>query len=188
MDNIYKRYIPPSGNGGQYLKFEDAQPIRLRIVSEPVVFDSIFKQGTKDQVSTRYAWIVWNYDEEKPQVMVLPTTAYRMVADLGADDDWGDPVDAPYNLKITRRGTGLETRFTVNPSVAKEELNEDKQNQIKGINLIKAIESSPSSSRVEYLRDVISNGDRTTSTKKQDQDVVIDDIDDEPINLDDIPF
>lgn len=186
MGNIYKDYTPPSNGGGQYLKFEDAKPVRLRIVSEPVIFDSTFQKGEEMSISTKYSWIVWNLDENVAQVMTLPSSAYKLIANYGADEDWGDPLTNPYNLKITRRGTGLETEYSIVASVAKDELTSEQETEIKGINLISAVESSPSASRVQWLRDVISSG-RTTSTAKKKDDVSID-IPSEPINLDDIPF
>jgi hypothetical protein len=181
-DNIYKQYTPPQGGGGSYLKFEDSKPVRLRIVSEPVVFESSYQ----DNVSTRYAWSIWNLDEDCAQVMVLPVTAYRMIADYGADEDWGDPLENAYNLKITRRGTGKETKYSVVPSVAKEPLTDEQKLEVEGVNLVSAVQASPSASRVEWLRDVIKNGGTRTDTGKKD--TVVEDIGDEPINLDDIPF
>lgn len=181
MGNIYKTYSPPSSDGGTYLKFEDGVPVRVRIASEPVVYDSEYK----DKISTQYSWIVWNYDLEKAQVMKLPVTGYRMIAELAADEeDWGDPTT--YNLKVKRTGTSKETKYTINPSTAKEALSEDAQNEIKGLNLIDLVSASPSVSKVQWLSDVIDNGRKDTAPKKYDTIANVDD--EEPINLDDIPF
>lgn len=182
MENIYTQYTPPSSGGGVYFKPEDGVQVRFRIMSEPVVFDSEY-QGN---LSTRYAWVMYNLDEEVAQVVVLPVTAYRQVAELGADEDWGDPLENPYNIKLTRRGTGKETKWSVNPSLAKEALPEGAETEVKGLSLIDLVSASPSASRVEWLRDVVTQGKRGEGAKKKD--AVIEDIGDEPINLDDIPF
>lgn len=185
MDNIYKRYVPPSNNGGQYLKFEDSVPVKLRIASDPLVFSSTFTKGEKTQVSMRYGWVVWNFNEDVAQVMVLPTTPFISVRDLSVDDDWGDPTK--YDLKITRSGVALKTRYTVNPVVAKEALTTDQENQIKGINLKKALEASPNVSAALTLDEAETSGHKFSAPAQADK--VYDDIDvDEPINLDDIPF
>lgn len=180
MGNIYKTYSPPASDGGVYLKFEDGEPVRVRIASEPVIFDSEYKGN----ISTRYSWIVWNYDLEKAQVMTLPVTGYRMIAELAADEeDWGDPTT--YNLKVKRTGTGKETQYSVNPSQAKGDLDENAQNEIKGLNLLDLVGATPSASKIQWLSDVIEVGRKDTAPKK---DVIVEDIGDEPINLDDIPF
>lgn len=183
MSNIYKDYTPPAQAGGIYYKPQDGVSVRFRIMSEPVVFSSEFKEN----LSTRYAWIMWNLDEGCAQVVVLPLTAYRMIAELGQDEDWGDPLESPYNVKLTRRGVGRKTQWSVSPSAAKEDLSEEAATEVKGINLISAIEASPSASSVFWLRDVVKNGGETPKSVKKKDDV-IEDIGDEPINLDDIPF
>ncbi|HET8708964.1 MAG TPA: hypothetical protein VFL85_01645 [Candidatus Saccharimonadales bacterium] len=182
-ENIYKQYNPPQSSGGTYLKFQDDEPVRVRIVSEPVVYESEYK----DKVNTQYAWLVWNFDAEAAQVMKLPVTAFRMVADLASDEDWGDPLESPYNLKIKRSQVNNKTVYSINPSVAKTELTEDQQNEIKGLNLVSLVEASPSASKVQLLSDVVKNGRTTKETKTTKQDDIVTDID-KPISLDDIPF
>lgn len=177
--NIYQTYEPPKSVGGTYYKPEDGKSVRFRIVSEPVVFDSEYAGKS----STRYAWIMWNLDDNCAQVVVTPITAYRMIAELGRDEDWGDPLENSYNVKLTRRGTGKQTQWSVSPSIAKEELSDEAKLEIKGINLVSSISASPSASNVEWLRDVVSNGSRS-ETKK---DTTIEDMDEE-IDLNSIPF
>lgn len=184
-ENLYKQYTPPASGGGAYLKFEDAKLVRLRIMSEPVVFDSTFQKGEEINVSTKYCWVIWNLDEKCAQVMTLPGTAYKLVAAYGADEDWGDPVENAYDLKITRRGTGLETEYSIVASAAKTPLGDDEQNEAKGLDLIAMTEASPSASKVQWLRDVIEHG-RTKADTSAKADVFADV--DEPINLDDIPY
>lgn len=167
------------------MKFEDSVSVKLRIASDPLVFSSTFTKSEKTQVSTRYGWVVWNFNEDTAQVMVLPPTVFKSIFDLSVDDDWGDPTK--YDLKITRSGVALKTRYTVNPVVAKEPLTVDQENQIKGINLKKALEASPNVSAALTLDEAMASEHKFSALAQTDK--VYDDINvDEPINLEDIPF
>lgn len=183
MGNIYKQYAPPSGVSAYY-KPEDGKPVRFRVASEPVVYDSEYE----GKVSTKYSWIMYNLDEGIAQVVTLPVTAYRMVAEICGDDDWGDPLTNIYNLKITRRGTSTDTKWSVVPQPSKEELTQDQQNEVKGVSLVKMCEASRGAMNVQWLKDVITNGRSSSQNTQPKRDVVVEDIPDEPINLDDIPF
>lgn len=182
MGNIYKEYTPPASSGGKYLKLEDGVTYKLRIMSEPVIFDSEYK----DQLSTKYAWVVWNVEEDSVQILQLPVTGFRAVATIGADDDYGDPLENAYNLKVTRTGTGKETKYSIVPAPSKEEPSEEVIAQADQVDLIGDIDAGPGSQRVQWLRDALTG--RKEPDKKPEKDVVIEDIDEEPINLDDIPF
>lgn len=194
MGNIYKEYTPPASAGGKYLKLEDGVTYRLRLISEPVVFDSIFDEGgPKEAISTKYAWVVWNVEEDVAQVLQLPVTGYRGVAAIGADDDYGDPAENTYDIKVTRTGTGKETKYTVLAGPAKGEPSEETEQELKDFDLIEAVGASPSAQRIQWLRDALSGKPApekapAKATAKPKKDVVIEDVGDEPINLDDIPF
>lgn len=185
MGNLYKDYQPPSSGGGKYLKLEDGKTVRLKIVSEPVVFDNEYE----GQLSTKYAWKVWNYDEKVAQILQLPVTGYRAVAEIGGDDDWGDPLTNDYVVKVTRKGTGLDTKYTVTPGPAKDEdkLDDDATKAVEELDLIGSLESGRGVSRVNWLRDVIKNG--RPAPKADSDETIIEDLDgDEPVDLSDIPF
>lgn len=186
--NIYKEHTP-SGGSGSYLKFESDKTVRVRIVSEPAIFDSIFEQGTIRQVSTKYAWLVFNIDEGEVQIMQLPKTGYRNVQAIAADDDYGDPAENEYDLKITRTGQKQQTKYNVVPVAAKYELTEEDKDAIADIDLVKRLEASPNNERVALLSDEV-DGKRPTAEDKPAtrKDIVTEPMDDQPINLDELPL
>lgn len=106
--SVYEQYTPPAG-GGAYLKIKDGESVRLRILSEPYVFYSQFKEG--DPISTKYAWKVYNWEGESVQVLQQGVNTMRTIQELFTE--WGDPVE--YDIKISRRGSGLETKYDVTP-------------------------------------------------------------------------
>lgn len=108
MSNAYGEYKAPGG-GGAYFKFEAGVVKKLRICSDAVVFMNDY-QGN---VSTKYGWVVWNYDEKVAQVLQLPVTAFRMIQDLATNEDWGDPTS--YDIKVKREGTGTDTKYSIQP-------------------------------------------------------------------------
>lgn len=185
--NIYKEH-QPSGGGGSYLKFEDGKTVRVRIVSEPVIFESIYEKGVVRQVSTKYAWLIFNLDEQEVQIMQLPKTGFRNLAAIAADDDYGDPAENEYDLKITRTGQKQQTKYNIVPVAAKYSLTEEDQEAVADIDLVERLEASPNNERVAWLKDEVDGKRPKEAAPKSKDDVVIEDIDDEPINLDDIPL
>lgn len=168
----------PAGGSGSYLKFEDGKTVRVRIVSNPVIFDSLYK----GQATTKYAWLVVNLDEVEVQIMQLPGGGYRGVAAIGADEEWGNPLENEYDLKITRTGQKQQTKYSVVAVNAKVEIDDELQEQIEGIDLVQRLSASPNAERVAWVFDEI-DGKRPEKT----QDPVIEDVEDEPIDLDDLP-
>lgn len=137
MSDVYKNYKAPEGSGGLYLKFEDGKPVKLRLMTEPYLFTSQFKEG--DPITTRYAWVIWNHDENKAQVLQLPITGFRQVQDLAANDEWGDPQG--YNITIKRTGSGLETKYAVMPGL-KASVGNEMIAAAKAINIQEKIENA----------------------------------------------
>jgi hypothetical protein len=197
--NVYRRYTVPESAGGLYLKFEDGKTFRVRIASEPVVYETVYAEGTdKESTSSKFAWIVWDVETKCARIMSLPVTAYRQVAALASDDEYGDPTR--YDLKITRTGTALETKYEViagrNVSTL-DELDADAPDAVSKVDLVERIRAGNGVHNVNWLEDAINDQSQevkplnknkvVTST---DDDVVIEDIDEDekPIDLSEIPF
>lgn len=174
--NIYKEY-KPAGGAGSFVKFEDGNTLRFRIVSDPVIFDSIYE----GRASTKYAWLVFNTDDKEVQIMQLPKTGYRSLAAIGADDDYGDPAEGKYDIKVTRTGQRQQTKYNIIPVKAAYKLTKDDQEAIDEVDLIERLSASDSNQRVAWLRDEIDG-------KREKKKVEIEDVDDEPVNLDDLPL
>lgn len=204
MSNIYKTHTPKSEGSGLYLKLEDNETVKIRIVSEPAIYETEYKDKATGEVriSTRYAWIVWNQETKTPQIMQQSATFFRSIANLAQDDEYGDPVG--YDIKITRNGTGTDTTYAVVPSANRDILDDGAKEAIESIDLIEKLKASPYSQNINWLSDfdptpkpvapkpvaqpTRSILGKTTPAKEKKDDVVIEDIGDEPVNLDDIPF
>lgn len=184
MDNVYKAYKAPEttqGNG-LYHKFEDGVTYTFRLLSEPVVYEATFSKGDETSVSTKYGWVVWNIEQKIAQVLQLPLTAYRTIAAYASDDEYGDP--QKYNIKITRTGTGPETKYEIIPSPKQidiEDIAPEALEAVKKVDLIEAISSGKGVDHVFWLKDVINKPPRKA-------DIVLEETEENKISLDEIPF
>lgn len=172
----------PTGGSGSYLKFESDKTVRVRILSDPVIFDNIYE----GRASTKYAWLVYNIDEEEVQIMQLPKTGFRALAAIAADEDYGNPMENEYDLKITRTGQKQQTKYNIIPAKAKSGVVTDEVvEEADGIDLVERIEASPNSERAAWLLEEVDGKRPKEATQVSDAT----DVDsDEPIDLDDIPM
>lgn len=106
--SVYSEYTPPSS--GAFLKIEPGQTVKLQLATEPYIFNNDY-QGN---ISQRYAWVVWNFDEAEAQILQLSVTSFRQLKALAEDEDYGDP--ETYPIKITREGSGTDTKYMITPS------------------------------------------------------------------------
>lgn len=170
--NLYGQYTPPIAGGGKYLKIEDGQTVKLRIIDYPVVFTKQFPGS--ENLSTRYAWVVFNQDTQEAQSFEQGITFFKKIQALSLDPDWGNT--SGYDVKVTRMGTGTETEYTVNPSPNSKPLTKEQLEKVATINLTSIHENS-----IPFEEAIAG---KTAPVK----DTVIEDIGDEPITLEDIPF
>lgn len=158
MSNIYATHKPESAGGdGLYLKIKPDEIVKLRIATEPAIFESESKpdENNNTRLSTRYAWVVWNQDKQMAQVLQQSATFFKQLAGFAQDDDYGDPMQ--YDIKVKRDGEGLETTYQITPSPKKEPLPPAALEAVKNIDLIEKLEASPFSQRVAWLSDFDTN-------------------------------
>lgn len=179
----------PTGGSGSYLKFEDGKTLTLKLMSDPAIFDSVFDQpGVPRTVSTKYAFIVYNLNDKEVQIMQLPKTGYRALAAIAADADYGNPMENDYLIKITRTGQKQQTKYAVVPLMKKVAIPEEIQEEVNDIDLVERLNASPNAERAAWLFDEIDGKRPKEAAPKTAQDDSNDVLDDEPINLDDIPL
>lgn len=147
--NIYD-YDPPKGSG-QFFALEDGKSARVRFQTEPYAYQDNFKQpdGTS-KISTRYAWLIYNHDEKKAQVLKQSGTFFSSLAALAKDADYGDPTG--YDVKITRAGTGTETKYTITPAKTSIDLTPDMQAEVADLNIAEASKESVIMPLREYVK------------------------------------
>ena len=72
-----------------------------------------------DKPRNFYAFVVYNYNESKVQILEL--TQIKLQAELlqlAQDEDWGDC--RKYDISVVRNGEGLDTTYAMNPKPIKK--------------------------------------------------------------------
>lgn len=87
-----------------------------------------------DEYKHFWAMVVWNYQENKIQILEITQKGImNAIKALAADDSWGNPKE--YDLTVTREGEGFDTEYMIMPnkptSVPKEALEALKSTQIR---------------------------------------------------------
>ena len=131
-------YQAPTGGGsgsGKYLRLKDGttkirvlspspalgweywntsgKPVRLRDkpLRDPVDI-RLDDSGKAEKVKHFWAMAVWDYESEEIKILqVTQATVQNGISILCQDEDWGHPTG--YDLKITKTGKSLETKYSV---------------------------------------------------------------------------
>lgn len=128
-----KDYKSPKSSNG-YMKIQEGEN-KVRILSSPVLgwedwddkkpvrfrFDQKPAKSLVQNKPVRHFWsmIVWNYSEEKIQILhVTQATIRNKIESLCSDQDWGQPFF--YDIKIIKKGEGVDTEYDINPLPHKE--------------------------------------------------------------------
>lgn len=160
--SIYQEYKPAGGGDGLYLKLKDGDSVKLRVASEPAVYTQTFD----DNITTRFAWVVWNRGEKKAQVFSGGKSIFNQFAEL--TEEWGEPTE--FDVTIKRTGEMLETRYSVTPLPKSEDLTKAEQAECDKVDLIAAVKG-------HWLKDWMEQENEPAPTDE-----------DAPIDLDAIDF
>jgi hypothetical protein len=91
---------------------QDDKAVRLR--KEPLALpeDIRVKDGKKDRVKHFWAFVVWNVEARKLQILELTQASIQTAIKAYVQNKkWGDPKG--YDITISREGSGLDTEYTV---------------------------------------------------------------------------
>ena len=128
MSFFPENYQPPEREVGNYFKLAQGHNL-IRILSKPLIGWEIWVDGkpvrypadkkpepSGDQkVKEFWSLIVWSYEHKKIQVIHLHQESIKKgVRDLIEDVAWGSPCD--YDIRITRTGHELKTKYVVAPT------------------------------------------------------------------------
>lgn len=133
MKFLPENYQAPKSSNN-YMKLQDGEN-KIRILTAPILgwedwvenkpvryrFDNKPCKSHDPKKPIRHFWalIVWNYQEEKIQILQLTQATIRHnIEALDKDKDWGQPFF--YDIKIIRKGEGVDTEYMVNPIPHKE--------------------------------------------------------------------
>lgn len=124
-----KDFKLPSTNSDNYLKLSDGET-RIRILSEaiygwkdwdgknPIRFRVDMKPNKpidpKRKIQYFMAYIVWDYAEEQVKVFdITQVSIFTPIVKYFSDPEWGSAHH--YDLKIIKKGAGMETEYDVIP-------------------------------------------------------------------------
>ncbi|MDE3023788.1 MAG: hypothetical protein KGI54_18385 [Pseudomonadota bacterium] len=87
----------------------DKKPVRFTMANKPT--HSI---DPKKPIKHFWAFIVWNYALEQIQILEITQKGIQeSIKNLARHNRWGNP--SRYDITVTRKGSGMETEYTVTP-------------------------------------------------------------------------
>lgn len=149
-DFLPKDYKVPV-TGGNYMKLQDGnnefrilstaligfgywntdnKPVRSTTMWESVPEDiKLDIKGNPTSIKHFWAFTVWNYASKSIQILeITQSTIQGAIEALVRNPKWGNPKD--YDISVTRKGSGLETEYSVVPN-PKQEIEADILAQFK---------------------------------------------------------
>lgn len=126
MEFLPEGYKAPK-SAGHFMKYVKGEN-RFRILSKPIIgwegwennnpqkFPMDQKPMNTNLTDIKHFWafIVWNYQEERIQILnIIQATIRDAIETLTGDKDWGAPYF--YDIKIIKTGEGKDTKYTINP-------------------------------------------------------------------------
>jgi hypothetical protein len=93
--------------------WKDKKPIRFRFDAKP-------ERPVDPQKPVKHFWamVVWDYAQNKLVILeITQSTIQTTLKGLAKDPDWGDPKN--YDIKVFRKGAGMDTEYSVTPAPAK---------------------------------------------------------------------
>lgn len=96
-----------------WLDWQDKKPHRFPIDKKPAKpFDP------NKPIKHFWAFVVWNYNHQCIQILEITQAGIqKSISDISKDEEWGSPFE--YDLKVNRKGEGLETEYSITPSPKK---------------------------------------------------------------------
>jgi hypothetical protein len=177
------------GGGGLFLKFEAKRDITLRVLTvDPIVSQREFedKQTGEKKLNTSFLFIVYNFTDGRAQILRASPGVARTIGQLHVDQDFGANIRNT-DIKIKPTGEGLERRYEIQVlrhSGNETKLTAEQVEEAKAIDLEKAGEGgyrlSEFDKNQKKHQEAVARGDAPPAG--------INELEDEPINLDDIPF
>lgn len=175
-DALSKFDFSSFGGSDLFLKFEAGKPITLRVLTtDPVVQQQEFTDEKTDEVtfSTKFCFVVYNFTDNKAQIMSASPTIAKKIGELHVDPEFGANIKG-IDLRISPTGEKLTRRYDLQVLPKARELTQEQIAEARKIN----------------LDDKVKDGSRMSlwKPKKEELPDPIEDLGGEPINIDDIPF
>ncbi|MFD4554440.1 hypothetical protein ACFWP5_08930 [Streptomyces sp. NPDC058469] len=182
IGNSTKR-IPNSG--GVFIKFNDGDKFRFRLLEEPWV--RITQYGNDDP-SHSYLFPVWDYAAEKVRILSQSIAGAKAIDDM--NDEWGgEEYPSKFDLTVSAVGSGQNGRKYTRTS-SPHQGTMPPSNQLEMIDMAKVADGAIPLVDFEAGKDpevrTLDNAEEPKAPKSDD--VLPTEADLKNINLDDIPF
>lgn len=117
-----------------YLSIKEGSPAKIRVLTtDPYIHKDKFG-------NTRFAFVVWDHEANKPQILDRGWSIAKEVQSLHMDEDYGADI-TKVDLKITATGQGKETRYSVNVLPKTTPLEDGHIEEANALNLEKIIKN-----------------------------------------------
>lgn len=170
---------------GKFLKFEAGKPVTVRVLTkDPVIQEKEFQGDGEVNISTKFCFIVWNFTDEKAQILSATGKMSQTFQRIANDEDFGSNLQK-CDIKISPEGEKLQRVYDINVvrhSGNEKQLSQAMIDEARGINLDTDVQDNRGRLS-EWQPDA-----KVKSTSGFTPDMVAEDIEGEPINMDDIPF
>lgn len=167
---------------GKFLKFKDGDSKTLRILTkDPMVSEKDFGTGP----NARLNFVVWNFTDEKAQIFSASFGVGETLQKIGKDDDYGHDLQK-VDIKISVDGERLQRTYTVNVlrhSGNEKELTSEQIKECAVFNLVDDVQDNKG--RLSEWRPAPKEESGYEEAQRVRDSLGADD---EPVNLDDIPF
>lgn len=173
-----------------WLRFTAGKPVTLRVLTtDPVVVQDEFtnKDTGEIELNMKFAFIVYNFTDNQAQIMKASPSVARKIGDLHKDPDFGADVKK-IDIKISPTGEKLERRYDIQVLPQARTLTAEQIKEARSIDLPERVKGYRMSQWDEMQKpktpavDAIEAAGLTSKQKDAGT------FDDEPINIDDIPF
>lgn len=175
-------------NKSEYFSIEEGKN-KVRILSDfvpvgthfinkkayPCPLDNTCKLCKKDKKSVRGMMYLYSYNTGNIEVAELPWTVIRKLGEFSQTEDYKFEGAPPYDLVITKEGTGKQTKYDLLPGKNEDPLSEEIMAAYKEMMPIKEFSEKQFKDKWERIRDELSE-----DTQPQSEP--------EKIELDDLPF
>jgi hypothetical protein len=132
------------GTGGSFFQIEDGENV-VRILSAPKHYSvyfiakgiaPIFARNADDDIKAkhkpthRFACHVFNQKTKKVQIAEFGYSIVKQIGDLANSSQYKYEGNPPFDIIITKKGSGMQTEYSVNPGRNEDPLPEEAQKQL----------------------------------------------------------
>lgn len=194
QDSLGKFDFNKISKPGKFLKFEAGKPVTIRILTkDPVVSETEFNNAGETSISTKFNFIVWNFTDERAQILSATPKMSQTFQRIGQDPDFGENLQK-CDIKISPEGEKLNRVYDINVlrhSGSEKPLTASMVKEAQEINLDEDVKDSKgrlSKWEPPAKKPIDDAPADDEPLPPEEADNVVEDIGDEPMNLDDIPF